>query len=316
MITNRLGRTILFVLCISLFFAGISGLSGCEGTKTSAAEVKKSDSTAEIERLYKRITSFSTNNPDQIAAMTTNQKTEFDGKIADAKVAYKDKDVSSLRGIWAWLDNTRSAYQTAQEAKQAAEQQAEVEKLAGYRMYTTTFTDSQGNKQEVTLKLSRWIKGSDSKSLQMLWNNVKGTGDISASGSDSMSTVYLIGTLACKNVTPDWPASNFGNGECIITFWGTPGGISGNALIQSAEVYSQDSDGVVTAHSLATGLVSPKFQSNSWGPTPFCIKIPNAFSPNYPGGDSSLLDRKYYFGMIVDHDDLTSDQQFTISKSW
>jgi len=197
-------------------------------------------------------------------------------------------------------------------------------------------TDSNGNKEKITLCIGKWIKGSEIDTIEKAWSIVGGTGSMPLTGKFSRSdagwtegtftqndAAYVFGTISIENMTPDFDAKNFGNGNskyCIKLSIQEEKSVFSNGW-EDADNYLSYVVGAVqykndTVCQLANYgyLISANMESNNWGPVPIVIGVDTVFSPKYPNGDP-WLDKVYFrFGgaclKLEDYSD------FQIGRSW
>jgi len=163
--------------------------------------------------------------------------------------------------------------------------------------------DSNGYKLRTTVRIGGWIKGSDTDKLQQAWKSVGGRnampltsgrrdgGGITFNFSQE-SAAYIFGTVSFANMTPEFPASNFGNGLVMFTL--APRVYNGQTLTFGGWVnYVAPAFGTsvfMVEYSNKTDYIRVRadMQSNNWGPVPFVLAIDNVFNPNYPNGNPEL----------------------------
>ncbi|MDR1184312.1 MAG: Ig-like domain-containing protein [Coriobacteriales bacterium] len=198
-----------------------------------------------------------------------------------------------------------------EQARQAEAEAAERERQATLdaavspsNSLSATLTDNNGYKIQADIKLSNWIKGSESGQLQSAWKKVGGSGSIPiTSGSefeegesgglhalnDANSAAYVFGTIAFSNLTTDYPAKNFGGGYVSFNLH-----IENTSQPQlnmfSAVQYGSSikTNWTYGGMSLKIVIFTPDMQNNNWGPAPFVIVLENVFTPEYPNGNPTL----------------------------
>ena len=174
--------------------------------------------------------------------------------------------------------------------------------------YTTT--DRDGYKFEVTYKISPWILLSNSDTVNAVWAEVgtvnkipsfddwglnyqhnsmtknlsKSTGGYTTFECQSMNDMYYcMGSIRIKNVTEGWSlsADNKRSVQTAMT-WSNErkDGLEGAQVI-SRVYFSNGNEVKETGQGI---LFSASMPSNEWGPVPFIIMAPEAFTPNYPNG--------------------------------
>lgn len=222
-------------------------------------------------------------------------------------------------------DSLDSAVNAIGDSKEAKLQEA----ISPKNSYSITATDSNGNKQRVTIRIGSWIKGSETELLDRAWRNVGGDGSMPITDgtytdgilSTKFSTndsAFVFGTVSVENLTPDFDAKNFGGGNVWIrlepktkidgffTDWST------TYAVQARQSGSGISSDVIGG---SNPLVRPSMQSNRWGPMPFVIGIPTVFTPNFPDGDPAL-DGIHFFLSNAAAAKTEGDKQFQVEKSW
>lgn len=184
--------------------------------------------------------------------------------------------------------------------------------------HSITAEDSNGNKQRVTLEIGSWIRGNNLAVLDAVWLKVGGLGQMPlAEGEyrDMENAAFVFGTMAVENVTPDFPAKNYGEGNSYGIFLQPKVGAThdGAKLLYEPviplERLSETSVGLINALQCrqygdrtscdAVGqhnpLGRPGMTSNHWGPMAFVMAIQNVFTPNYPDGNPSFPNIEFGF---------------------
>ena len=177
------------------------------------------------------------------------------------------------------------------------------EAVSAKQAYVGTSTTVNGYKAEFTIALTHWIKASDAESLQLAWEVVGGTGSVPSisqfqtlpnDGFTEANAAIAFGNISFKNTTEgfDFSESN------PVTF-------QVNFRIDTDVIYKTfSSPKLYVKYSNSTRIfkftseypnISPEMKSNTWGPVPFMIICPNAFTPDYPDGISILDNFKIYF---------------------
>ena len=177
---------------------------------------------------------------------------------------------------------------------------------------TYTTTDEDGYTFEITYRISPWILLSNTDVVNAVWAEISGgdplpgfddwglerynngywrpnnISDHSLSGykgymyCEGMNDMYYcMGTLSVKNRTEGWSFSEENKRSCDTRLWwrydktdGMEGAQAIGHLYLSSKV-REEADGV---------LVYASMVSDDWGPCPFVIMSPEAFTPNYPDG--------------------------------
>jgi hypothetical protein len=192
------------------------------------------------------------------------------------------------------------------------------------KTHTITVTDGNGNKEKITIRIGKWVKGSETELLDKAWKIVGGTGAmplVSGKYSDAVLTlpfnsttaVYVFGTVSLENMTPDFSA---GNGHSQVDL---------QPQIPVDSIFkSQYYINVVKGRQYSTGakcdggtlpLIVADMKSNNWGPCAFVIGVDNIFTPNFPEGIPQLND-VYFFVSSPYFPLIEGDAKFQIGKSW
>lgn len=196
-----------------------------------------------------------------------------------------------------------SAILTIQSSQQELIKIQRMEAVSAKQAYVGTSTTVNGYKAEFTIALTHWIKASDAESLQLAWEGVGGTGSVPSisqfqtlpnDGFTEANAAIAFGNISFKNTTEgfDFSESN------PVTF-------QVNFRIDTDVIYKTfSSPKLYVKYSNSTRIfkftseypnISPEMKSNTWGPVPFMIICPNAFTPDYPDGISILDNFKIYF---------------------
>lgn len=228
----------------------------------------------------------------------------------------------------------------------AAEKEKKIqEAITPKDIHSITVIDNNGNKEKITVKISSWIKGSETNMLQRAWNNVGGEGEMplnedSYSGAgltgikfSGKNGAFVFGTVSIQNMTPDFPAKDFGNGDSraslslripngdpnkFFTDWRDPG-FEGFGNIVQARQYGDEHGGKKVDKGLVGGaepLVRADMTSNNWGPVPFAIGIDTVFSPKNPNGNPKMDDIYFFLGYGGAFFKTEGDARFQIGKTW
>lgn len=251
-------------------------------------------------------------------------------QIASDTVAIKQQiqDLTSKKSeLQKQSDNLDGAVSAIKSSKQkltdqiAAEKAAKlIEAITPKDSHSITVTDSNGNKEKITIKIGKWVKGSETDLLEKAWKAAGGTEAMPLTGSysgDSVSNggtfqpkyaAYVFGTVSIENMTPDFSAKNFSNGNSWVFL--KPGFYNG-ANVQCRQYSSGSSCDSIGSYNQ---LVRADMKSNEWGPVSFVIGVETAFSPNFPEGDPKLTDSDFNLSSGSFRDE--GDTKFQIGKSW
>jgi len=202
--------------------------------------------------------------------------------------------------------------------------------------------DRIGNQQLATVEVTGWIKGDDQAALDAAWSKVGGQGPIPLRDGTSVSlgmymgnysfsaagSAFFFGNISFKNLTPDFPASNFDGGntwlslvmQCDKEADEQACSTIGAGLIPASPpamciAYGSstkcNSIGKVGLSS-SPSTVMAAMESDSWGPAPFIAGFSNVFSPNYPQGvDLSLVQLKFSDSTVV-----SGNEWFSLATTW
>jgi hypothetical protein len=250
-----------------------------------------------------------------------------------------NNEIKRLQAAYDELDQAINAVRDSQQVlvdKISAEKEAKLnEAVSAKSTHSVVLTDSDGNKQKVTLAIGSWIKSTETELLKRAWNNVGGNGDMPlAAGSYSAgpysgsaqfigdNAAFAFGTVTVENLTLDFPASNFGNGNSQVNlslqipFNGLFSNFrdpeyEGFGISVQARQYSDGSGGTKIEKNTMYGnpLVRPKMESNKWGPTPFAVGVDKVFTPNHPEGNPKF--DEIWFFLSGEGDD-----KFQIGRTW
>lgn len=226
-------------------------------------------------------------------------------------------------------DALNSAYSAVEKSKQDLADKIKAEKEAKLRAaispnatYTTIVTDGKGNKQKITITIGSWIKGSETDYLEKAWQIVGGTGLMPLNGSssgeglgfDPKVSTYVFGTITITNLTPDFKADNFANGQSWVYL--TPYGNEFRQLGVAVQGRQYSTGSICDMVSGSNPLVCASMSSNNWGPAPFVIALSSVFSPNYPEGNPDLDKVVFHLKTSIYVTKTEGDTEFQIKKSW
>ena len=198
-------------------------------------------------------------------------------------------------------------------------------------------TDNNGNKEKITIKIGKWIKGSEMELLNEAWQIVGGNGTMPLTGSyegDGLTTggifksneaAFVFGTVSIQNLTPNFTANNFSNG--VSSVYLVPKiQFDGFVGFNWASLNEQGFGNVAQARQYSSGVISNRasgynplinadMQSNLWGPCPFVIGVEDVFTPNYPEGNPKIDEIKFFLSSSA-FATIEGDNKFQIGKSW
>lgn len=244
------------------------------------------------------------------------------------------------------FDSLDSAVSAIKESKKKLIAQIDGEKKAKLQeaitpkdTYSITATDANGNKEKITIKIGKWIKGSETELLDKAWGIVGRSGSMPLTGSyggdrtrpggtfHPKDAAYVFGTVSIENMTPDFSAKNFYNGQSLVYL--TPKvhfesknmyigdlvpleSLGFGNVVQGRQYSSESSCDLVSDGS--NPLVLADMTSNTWGPCAFVIGVEDVFTPNYPEGNPKLNDVYFILSSVALSGE--GDTKFNIEKSW
>ncbi len=227
------------------------------------------------------------------------------------------KQLNSLDGVVSAIDASKKKLAD----QVAAEKEAKlIAAIAPKDSHSITVTDGNGNKEKITIKIGKWVKGSETDLLEKAWKAAGGTGAMPLTGKfdgnvgsvggtfQPKNAAYVFGTVMIENLTPDFDAKNFAGGNN----WVYLGHQFGNVPRVQCLQYS---DGLSCEPPVGSTLVRPTMTSNTWGPVSFVIGVQNVFTPNFPEGDPGLTDGDYNLSSVASNL-YGQDGLFQIGKSW
>jgi hypothetical protein len=234
------------------------------------------------------------------------------------------------------LNDAASVVQKIVDQIAAVKEAALIEAVTPKDSHIITATDSDGNKETITIKIGKWIKGSETATLDKAWSIIGGTGSMPLTGSYDGNgyttggtfrpddSAYVFGTVSIQNSTPDFSADNFSNGNSWATL--SPQVKSDGFFTGWEDLTSAGFGGVVQCREYSTGavcnrvggsnqLVNAKMSGNAWGPVSFVIGVETVFTPKYPDGNPKLNDAHFLLSG-TSSTTTTGDTDFQIGKSW
>lgn len=193
-----------------------------------------------------------------------------------------------------------AATEAATEA--TAEKEAKIqEALAAMETHTAIAEDSNGYKQKITIRIGKWIRGTEQESLQQAWESVGGTGSVPLTDTYTYKftgqttdiapddAAYVIGTLSVENATPEYDAKNFQSGDSRVIFQPSRSSLDEDTAFKDGFVkWIQYGDGTDFEEMDSVSFANPNMTSNNWGPVPFVIGADAVFNPKYPDGTPKL----------------------------
>ena len=250
--------------------------------------------------------------------------------VIAADAAAITAQVEGLKAQHAALKARSASLERALDAV-ATNKTAKLQEAASARdSHTITVTDSNGYKQKITVNIGSWIRGTKTDLLETAWQGVGGKGTMPLTGRYSRSAAmlteaeftandaaYLFGTLTIENLTTDFDASGFNNGNSWVYLKARSGNGGGDLSLTSGELvkgvqYDNDTDVSI----LSFGpFVKANMTSDQWGPVPFVIGADTVFTPKYPEGNPTLSEATFLlygganFGSRV-------DSGFKVGKTW
>ena len=209
------------------------------------------------------------------------------------------------------------------------------EAVSAKESHSITVTDANGYKQKITVMIGSWIPGTKTELLETAWKGVGGTGSMPLTGSYSRSAAglteaeftandaaYVFGTVSIENLTPDFDASGFNNGNSWVYL---------KALVQSGDAFVPWNDLSESCGELVQGVqyddetdvsivysntfVKADMTSDRWGPVPFVIGADTVFSPKYPKGNPALSQARFFLSSGVGFGALV-DSGFEVERTW
>jgi hypothetical protein len=233
--------------------------------------------------------------------------------------------------IHAGLAKLRKAVEAVNTSKEERIQQIEDEKAAQLlvaispnHIYELALTDVEGNRQQVTIRISDWVKGSDSESTSRAWEIAGGEGQMPFADSNKVRAetgAFVFGTVEIENLTPNFSASNFNRGfswiflepEVPVNFGGGPQYLFVGDAYQ-ARTYSS---GVTTDEVHGNPLVKANMESNHWGTSTFVIGVDGVFTPNDPNSGEKLKDITFFLSSAASgYGWDAGNTSFTVGHSW
>lgn len=268
---------------------------------------------------------------DLQSAIDTAKNYSVDIPQISAKTSDIKKQTQDLANLLATLqsqyDDLTKNYSAVGSSVQKKIQAAVSEK----HTYSYVRQDKNGYKQKVTITIGNWIKGSDTKLLQQAWKNFGGEGDYPVINSyqsnvytsgpavDYATSIVIFGTVKVENLSTEFSANKYNNGNSNIAFNIAGLNKSNSSLYDPVQVIAYESETKKQSNwGYGSIFITPKIEKNSWGPVKFYICVQNVFTPNYPDGDPAI-DGVYF---IASYDDYSSgkykNEKLTINvnKIW
>lgn len=218
--------------------------------------------------------------------------------------------------LWALRDEIDYAIELVESAGAEQAEAKQMEGLTAETAYVGTAETANGYKAEYTISVTHWIRASDSESLQLAWEGVGGSDEYPAlsrfqsntnDGFNSVNAAAAFGTVSFRNVTEGFDITE----ENPVTFGIS---LSVNRDIRysnySPKLYIQYANESKQFSFNDYPSMSPLMKKNAWGPVPFMIVCPNAFTPNDPDGAAVLDDFQ------ININGIGSGCYFTITPSW
>lgn len=175
-------------------------------------------------------------------------------------------------------------------AQMSAERAAAIE--AAISSADLTNTDSNGYAFDKTVRVSGWIKGSDTATLNAVWSYFGKDGSYPLAKDTDL---ILIGTLSLRYTTEGFPLSSAQpyNGDAATTQLMLAVGDSGAFREPTLTVFPSkgpESDG--------TRQIRPRMVGPKWGPVVFTLILEDAITPNNPDGPPEIHDASLLFNSI------------------
>lgn len=214
-------------------------------------------------------------------------------KIQIQAEAIREK-TNTIRNLIYEIDDAILAIQNSQQELIEIQR---MERVSAEVAYVGTAQTINGYKAEYTISLTHWIRASDTESLQLAWEGVGGTDSVPSisqfhkytnDGFTEASAVIAFGNMSFKNITEgfditaDNPVSFVVNVSIENKFHPTLQPQLYVKYASSSNTFRWAGYGGVYPN------ISPLMTSNAWGPVPFMIVLPNAFTPNDPNGVPQL----------------------------
>lgn len=198
------------------------------------------------------------------------------------------------------LDELSRELRDRSDAVSSSAHDLKVQAVTSRETHSITVTDGNGNSQRITVSIGSWVKGSDPALLDEAWAIVGGQGAMpitDGSGFTASDGAFVFGTVSIENLTPDFPAANFSNGNSWVylsplirfdgffTNWHGPE-FEGLGTTMQARHYSSGAES--DAVSGSNPLIRAAMDGNRWGAAPFVIGLDTVFTPKYPEGNPKL----------------------------
>ncbi|MFT9116328.1 MAG: zinc ribbon domain-containing protein [Sporolactobacillus sp.] len=306
------------------------------GFKSAAADIQQNQNSIQTELKSDQGLLSQTKSSDLADSSLLNQLKDKVSSAENLKVSIPkmasdtdaiNKQVADLQNQDSKLTSTLNQLQqipnSISDSKQKHQLALQQQKLATAGTSSITVTDSDGNKEKITVAIGKWLKGSDSDLLNAAWKAVGGTGSMPLTGSyggDSVwvggtfhpqEAVYVFGTVKIENMTPSFSAANFASGQSWVYL--NPQNYEGSGDVVQGRQYSSGAS--CDRVSGSNPLIKAQMNGNVWGPTPFVIGIENVFTPKYPNGDPTL-DNIYFSLSGTPLTNTEGDTKLQITKSW
>lgn len=200
-------------------------------------------------------------------------------------------------------------------------------------------TDPDGYRLQLTMQLSKWVRGNDPAAAEAAWRGVGGQGDAPLlADADSYvagdSAAVLYGNATVTNLSTGFEASGFGGGNVQIAL--SPvyekDGETRNytyvmdqfgPLVSAAEFSSGIQFKAFPGPATSPGLLNPKLTSDRWGPVAFAIGFSSVMTPKSPDG-AALDNVRFCAGIgVTCKDGLWAGytyegdtKPFSVARSW
>lgn len=225
------------------------------------------------------------------------------------------------------LDQLSAELSDRSDAVNSSVHDLKVQAVTSRETHSITVTDGNGNSQRITVSIGSWVKGSDPALLDEAWSIVGGEGPMPITddgGFTASDGAFVFGTVSIENLTTDFPAENFANGNSWVylsplvrfdgffTNWHGPEYEGMGATLQARQYSSGAQSDAVSG---SNPLIRAAMSSNRWGPAPFVLALDTVFTPKYPEGnpkfDEVVFSLEGTFGAKVE-----GDSSFSIDRSW
>lgn len=205
------------------------------------------------------------------------------------------EQANALQNLASEINNAVAAVEDSQQQLTDAKR---MEGVTAKEACIGTVSTSTGYRAEYVVSVTHWIRASDTESLQLAWKGVGGTDGVPSisqfhsstnDGYTETNAAVAFGSISFRNVTEGFDITQ-DNPVSFSVIVGVDNlmDICAKTNGYGPAIYIKYDNPKTFTFLRDLTKIAPLMTSNSWGPAPFMVVCPNAYTPNDPNGISEL----------------------------